>query len=142
MDFLTTFKITGSGLSAQRKKMDVITGNIANVSTTSTPEGGPYKRKIMSFAADPMEKGFDQDLKNAVNAVKVGEVVEEKDGFKKIFDPAHPDADKEGFVTLPNVNLMLEMTDLITASRAYEANATAFDAVKNMALKAMDIGKS
>jgi len=141
MEFFTTFKIAGSGLSAQRKKMDVITSNIANVSTTSTPEGGPYKRKVMSFAVDPLEKGFDRNLKDAVNAVKVGEVAEEKEGFKKIFDPAHPDADKEGFVTLPNVNLMLEMTDLITASRAYEANATAFDAMKNMAMKAMDIGK-
>lgn len=141
MEFFTTFKIIGSGLSAQRKKMDVVTSNIANVSTTSTPEGGPYKRKIMSFAADPLEKGFDLDLKDAVNAVKVDQVLDEKEGFKKIFDPAHPDADKEGIVTLPNVNLMLEMTDLITASRAYEANATAFDAMKNMAMKAMDIGK-
>lgn len=141
MEFFTTFKITGSGLSAQRKKMDVVSSNIANVSTTSTPEGGPYKRKVMTFAADPLEKGFDLDLKDAVNAVKVGQVTDEKEGFKKVFDPAHPDADKEGFVTLPNVNLMLEMTDLITASRAYEANATAFDAMKNMALKAMDIGK-
>jgi len=141
MELFTTFKIIGSGLSAQRKKMDVVTGNIANVSTTSTPEGGPYKRKIMSFASDPLEKGFDLDLKDAVNAVKVNQVTDEKEGFKKVFDPAHPDADKEGFVLLPNVNLMLEMSDLITASRAYEANATAFDAVKNMALKAMDIGK-
>jgi flagellar basal-body rod protein FlgC len=141
MEFFTTFKIIGSGLSAQRKKMDVVSSNIANVSTTSTPEGGPYKRKVMSFAADPVEKGFDRDLKDAVNAVKVDQVTDEKEGFKKIFDPTHPDADKEGVVTLPNVNLMLEMTDLITASRAYEANATAFDAMKNMAMKAMDIGK-
>ena len=141
MEFFTTFKIVGSGLSAQRKKMDVITSNIANMSTTSTPEGGPYKRKVMSFAADPLEKGFDLNLKDAVSAVKVDNVTEEKGGFKKIYDPAHPDADKDGFVTLPNVNLMVEMTDLITASRAYEANATAFDAMKSMAIKAMDIGK-
>lgn len=141
MELFTTFKIVGSGLSAQRKKMDVISSNIANVTTTSTPEGGPYKRKMMTFASDPLEKGFDADLKDAVNAVKVGQVTDEKEGFKKVFDPAHPDADKDGFVTLPNVNLMTEMTDLITASRAYEANATAFDAMKNMALTAMNIGK-
>ncbi len=141
MEFFTTFKIAGSGLSAQRKKMDVITSNIANASTTSTPEGGPYKRKVMSFTTDPLVTGFDKKLKDAVNAVKVGEVAEEKEGFKRVFDPAHPDADQEGIVTLPNVNLMQEMTDLITASRAYEANATAFDAMKNMAMKAMDIGK-
>jgi len=141
MEDFTTFKIIGSGLSAQRKKMDIISSNIANVTTTSTPEGGPYKRKVMSFASDPLEKGFDQDLKDAVNAVKVSQVTDDKEGFKKVFDPAHPDADKDGFVTLPNVNLMLEMTELITASRAYEANATAFDAMKNMAVTAMNIGK-
>ncbi|HOE79728.1 MAG TPA: flagellar basal body rod protein FlgC [Smithellaceae bacterium] len=141
MEFFTAFKITSSGLAAQRKKMDVITGNIANASTTSTPEGGPYKRKAISFAADPVEKGFDRELREAVNAVKVGQVVEDTDNFKKVFDPAHPDADADGFVTMPNVNLMLEMTELITASRAYEANASAFDAVKSMALKAIEIGK-
>ena len=141
MDFFTAFKITGSGLAAQRKKMDVITGNIANASTTSTPEGGPYKRKVISFAADPLKTGFDRQLKDAVNTVKVGQVAEATDDFKKVFDPSHPDADADGFVTMPNVNLMLEMTELITASRAYEANATAFDAIKNMALKAIDIGK-
>lgn len=141
MDFFTTFKITGSGLSAQRQKMDVISSNIANLSTTSTPEGGPYKRKVMSFAADPLEKRFDKNLKDAVRAVKVDKIAEQTDGFRKVHDPAHPDADKEGFVTLPNVNLMLEMTELIAASRAYEANATAFDAMKSMTVKAMDIGK-
>ncbi|MBP7232639.1 MAG: flagellar basal body rod protein FlgC [Syntrophaceae bacterium] len=141
MDFFTTFKITGSGLSAQRQKMDVISSNIANLSTTSTPEGGPYKRKVLSFSADPLEKGFDANLKDAVRAVKIDKITEQTDGFRKIHDPAHPDADQEGFVTLPNVNLMLEMTELISASRAYEANATAFDAMKSMTVKAMDIGK-
>lgn len=141
MEFFTAFKITSSGLSAQRKKMDVITGNIANASTTSTPEGGPYKRKVISFAADPLERGFDRELKDAVNTVKVVQVTETTNDFKKVFDPAHPDADADGFVTMPNVNLMVEMTELITASRSYEANASAFDAVKSMALKAMEIGK-
>jgi flagellar basal-body rod protein FlgC len=141
MEFFTAFKICGSGLSAQRAKLDVITSNIANVSTTSTPEGGPYKRKIITFSAEPLKEGFDKSLADAVSMVKVKNVVEEKDGFKRIYDPAHPDADKDGFVTLPNVNIMLEMTDLITASRSYEACATAFDAAKNMAIKAMEIGK-
>lgn len=141
MENFTTFKIISSGLSVQRKKMDIISSNIANVMTTSTPEGGPYKRKIMSFAVDPIEKGFDLNLKDAVNAVKVDQITEDKEGLKTIFDPDHPDASKEGFVTLPNVNLMVEMTELISTSRAYEANATAFDAMKNMAMKAMDIGK-
>lgn len=141
MEFFTAFKVTGSGLSAQRAKLDAITSNIANVSTTSTPEGGPYKRKMVTFAAEPLKEGFDKSLADAVSVVKVQNVVEEKGGFKKVYDPAHPDADKDGFVMLPNVNLMLEMTELITASRSYEACATAFDAAKNMALKAMEIGK-
>lgn len=141
MEYFTTFKISGSGLSAQRAKLDAITSNIANVSTTSTPEGGPYKRKMITFSAEPLKEGFDKSLEDAVRIVKVQNVIEQQDGFKKIYDPAHPDADKDGVVTLPNVNIMLEMTDLITASRSYEACATAFDAAKNMALKAMEIGK-
>ena len=141
MEFFTTFKICASGLSAQRAKLDVITSNIANVNTTSTPEGGPYKRKMITFSAEPLKEGFDKTLADAVRMVKVKNVIEEKEGFKRIYDPAHPDADKDGFVTLPNVNIMLEMTDLITASRSYEACATAFDAAKNMALRAMEIGK-
>jgi flagellar basal-body rod protein FlgC len=141
MEFFTAFKICSAGLSAQRAKLDVITSNIANVSTTSTPEGGPYKRKMITFSAEPLKEGFDKTLADAVRTVKVNNVVEEKEGFKRIYDPAHPDADKDGFVTLPNVNVMLEMTDLITASRSYEACATAFDAAKNMAVTAMNIGK-
>jgi flagellar basal-body rod protein FlgC len=141
MEFFTSFKICGTGLSAQRAKMDVITSNLANVNTTSTPEGGPYKRKIISFTAEPLKAGFDKALEDAVRMVKVNQVIEDKEGFKRIFDPAHPDADKDGFVTLPNVNVMLEMADMITASRTYEACATAFDAAKNMAVTAMNIGK-
>jgi len=141
MEFFTAFKICGTGLSAQRAKMDVITSNLANVNTTSTLEGGPYKRKMISFTAEPLKQGFDKALKDAVQMVKVKQITEDKDGIKKVFDPAHPDADKDGFVSLPNVNAMLEMADMITASRTYEACATAFDAAKNMALTAMSIGK-
>lgn len=141
MDFFTSFKICGAGLSVQRAKMDVITSNLANVNTTSTLEGGPYKRKIITFTAEPLKQGFDKALEDAVRMVKVKQVTEDKEGIKRIFDPAHPDADKEGFVSLPNVNVMLEMADMITASRTYEACATAFDAAKNMAQTAMSIGK-
>ena len=141
MDFFTTFKICGTGLSAQRAKMDVITSNIANINTTSTPEGGPYKRKIITFAAEPLKQGFDKTLEGAVQAVKVQGITEDKEGIKRVYDPAHPDADKDGFVSYPNVNAMVEMADMITASRTYEACATAFDAAKNMAITAMSIGK-
>ncbi len=141
MEFFTTFKICGTGLSAQRAKMDVITSNLANINTTSTPEGGPYKRKVITFTAEPLKQGFDKTLEGVVRAVKVKEITEDKEGVKRVYDPAHPDADKDGFVSFPNVNAMLEMADMITASRTYEACATAFDAAKNMALTAMSIGK-
>jgi flagellar basal-body rod protein FlgC len=141
MEFFTTFKICGTGLSAQRAKMDVITSNLANINTTSTPDGGPYKRKVITFTAEPLKQGFDKTLEGVVRAVKVKEITEDKEGVKRVYDPAHPDADKDGFVSFPNVNAMLEMADMITASRTYEACATAFDAAKNMALTAMSIGK-
>jgi flagellar basal-body rod protein FlgC len=141
MEFFTSFKICGAGLSAQRKRMDVITSNLANANTTSTPEGGPYKRKIMTFTSAPLTGGFDKTLKDAVRQVQVNQITEDKEGFKRLYDPAHPDANKDGYVNMPNVNVMTEMADMITASRTYEATATAFDAAKNMALKAIDIGR-
>ena len=141
MDFFTTFKICGTGLSAQRAKMDVVTSNLANVNTTSTPEGGPYKRKIITFAPEPLKQGFDRVLEGAVQAVQIKEIAEDNGGGRRVHDPAHPDADKDGYVVFPNVNAMQEMTDMITASRAYEACATAFDAAKNMAVTALGIGK-
>jgi flagellar basal-body rod protein FlgC len=141
MEFFTAFKICGTGLSAQRAKMDVITSNLANVNTTSTPEGGPYKKKIISFSADPLKNGFDKALEGAVQGVKIKGITEEKEGFKRVYEPAHPEADKDGYVSFSNVNAMLEMADMITASHAYEACATAFDAAKNMAVTAIGIGK-
>ncbi len=141
MDFLTTFKIAGQGLSVQRAKMDVITSNLANASTTRTPEGGPYRRKTVVLAAQPVGNPFAGSLKDALQGVQVKAVVEDGSPAKKIHDPTHPDADAKGFVAMPNVNVMLEMADMITASRTYEACVTAFDASKSMALKTLDIGK-
>ncbi len=143
MDFLTSFRICSSGFAAQRTKMDVIASNLANVSTTSTPEGGPYKRKMAVFASENVKKGFTfgDKLRDAVKGVALKEVVEAGDGVKKVYNPSHPEADAQGNVAMPNVNVVMEMTDMITASRAYEACVTAFDATKNMALKTLDIGK-
>ena len=141
MEFFTTFKICGTGLSAQRAKMDVVTANLANVNTTSTPEGGPYKRRIITFTPDPLKQGFDKALEGAVQAVKVKEITEDKGSGRRVHDPAHPDADKDGYVVFPNVNAMTEMTEMILAGRTYEACATAFDAAKNMAVTALSIGK-
>jgi flagellar basal-body rod protein FlgC len=141
MDFMVPFKICGSGLTAQRAKMDVIASNLANVDTTKTPEGGPYKKKIVSFSSQPVTGAFTSKFRDALNQVKVGDISESQEGFKKVMDPGHPHADAQGYVTMPNVNVISEMTDMIMASRAYEACATAFDSTKNMALKTLDIGR-
>ena len=141
MDFITSFDICSSGLSAQRKKMDVIVSNLANASTIQTPEGGPYKRKVAVLAAEPVKGKFGAALQEALSEVKVTEIIEDGEGLKKVHDPTHPNADAQGFVTYPNVNVVAEMADMITANRAYEACVTALDASKNMVLKALDIGK-
>jgi flagellar basal-body rod protein FlgC len=141
MDFLTAFRICGSGLAAQRAKMDVIVSNLANVNTTRTPEGGPYKRKVIVFSAKPLESNFDDDLTDALRMVKVEGVVEDKKNIKMVFDPNHPDANEKGFVAMPGINTVVEMSDMIMVNRAYEACVTAFDATKNMAVKALELGK-
>lgn len=137
MDFQSSFRVCGSGLSAQRAKMDVIISNLANINTTRTPEGGPYKRKIIVFSSEPIKGSFEDTLQ----MVKVAGVVEDQDSVKKIFNPAHSDADAQGFVAMPDINTITEMADMIMANRAYEACVTAFDASKSMALKALEIGK-
>lgn len=137
MEFLTAFKICGSGLAAQRAKMDVIVSNLANINTTRTPEGGPYKRKTIVFSSEPVNGSFNDILR----MVKVEAVMEDKESVSMVFDPAHPDADADGIVAMPDINTVAEMADMITANRAYEACVAAFDATKNMALKALEIGR-
>ncbi|RLB94794.1 MAG: flagellar basal body rod protein FlgC [Deltaproteobacteria bacterium] len=137
MDFLPAFKICGSGLAAQKAKMDVIISNLANINTTRTPEGGPYKKRSVVFSSEPLKENFNDILQ----MVKVEEIVQDKGSVKKVFDPGHPDADAEGNVAMPDINTIAEMADMITANRAYEACVTAFDATKNMALKALELGK-
>lgn len=140
MDFMTSFKICGSGLAAQRAKMDVITSNLANVETTKTPEGGPYRKKTVVLAAEPIPGNFNAALKDAVRTVKV-ERIEEDKSVKMVHDPTHPDADAKGYVAKPNISTVMEMADMITTSRNYEACVTAFDATKSMILKSMEIGR-
>ena len=140
MDIFTSFRICSSGLTAQRAKMDVIASNLANVETTRTPEGGPYKKKTVILAAEPMADVFGSALKAAVRAVKVDSVAEDKE-VKMMYEPAHPDADDKGYVAKPNVNPITEMAEMITTGRNYEAMVTAFDATKNMALKTLEMGK-
>jgi flagellar basal-body rod protein FlgC len=111
--------------------------------TTRTDEGGPYKKKEVVFTATDVSegKGFGRMLSDRVTGVKVDEIKESTRDFEKVHDPGHPDADKEGYVRYPNVNLMEEMTDMIAATRAYEANINAINTTKQMFLKALEIGK-
>lgn len=122
--------ISSSGLSAQRKRLDMIANNIANAETTRTPEGGPYKRMQAVFSENTEEGG-----------VQVKELIEDKTPPRKVYDPGHPDADAQGFVEMPNVNVLEEMVDLISATRAYEANVTALNADKGMIRKSLEIGR-
>jgi flagellar basal-body rod protein FlgC len=141
MDFSIPFQICASGLAAQRIKMDVITSNLANVNTTSTPEGGPYKRKEVVLSARKIETDFDRRLQDVLQKVEIKEIVEDKNSVKLIYDPTHPDANEKGFVAMPNINIVLEMAEMVSVGKSYEACATAFDASKNMALKSLEIGK-
>jgi flagellar basal-body rod protein FlgC len=141
VDFSNSFRISASGLAAQRAKLDVMVSNLSNAGTTSTPEGGPYKRKRVVFSTETIKGPFNSVLKDALRMVKVGGVVEDQEGIRTVYDPGHPDADAKGMVAMPNVNVIQEMADMIVANRAYEASVTAFDATKNMALKTLEMGR-
>ena len=141
MDITTTFKICGDGLAAQRAKLDTVVSNLANVNTTRTAAGGPYRRKTVVLSSQEVELPFDDAMKNALKTVKVETVVEDEKAGKTVYDPAHPDADDNGMVTLPNVEVVMEMAEMITATRSFDACVTAFDATKNMALKSLELGK-
>jgi flagellar basal-body rod protein FlgC len=146
MGMFNAFDISATGLTAERYRMDTIAENIANVNTTRTEEGGAYRRKIVTFAETNLNPTFAQTLNYAQsfkgNGVKVVSVTEdyETDMIME-YDPSHPDADENGYVTYPNVNTVTEMTNLIDSSRAYQANVTAFDAVKTMAQQGISIGQ-
>lgn len=133
-------------MAAQRARMNTISSNIANINTTRTPEGGPYRRKDVVFTAMPDAKSFGDilsvnDPKSDFNRVQVTDVVYDKKAPILKYDPTHPDANEEGYVAFPNVNLMEEMTNMIQASRSYEANVQAIQATKDMALSALEIGR-
>jgi flagellar basal-body rod protein FlgC len=146
MGLFQSFNISASGMTAQRFRTDIIAENIANVHTTSTESGGPYRRKIVTFQekdVTPFSQYFSHSKNKAIgNGVKVTKVSEDfETDFIMEYDPSNPDADENGYVSYPNVNTVTEMTNLIDATRSYEANATAFEASKNMALTALSIGK-
>ena len=142
-------RAASSGMSAERVRIDTVAKNIANANTTRTPEGGPYKRLRVVFSPRQPEPLFLLPLDPAQRAqaqlgegVRVGKVLPDPTAPKMVFDPGHPDADAKGYVAMPNISIVNEMVDLISASRAYEANVTAINAAKSMAIKALEIGKA
>ncbi len=141
MDFFTAFNISASALSAQRTRMNVVSSNLANINSTETPEGGPYRRKDVVFSASPAPSSFQEVLKDKLNEVNVVEIVDDTRPFKTVYDPYHPSADQNGYVNYPNVNVIEEMVNMMSATRSYEANISVIKATKSMAQKALDIGR-
>ena len=145
MDFLSALNISGSGLTAQKLRMDVISQNIANAQVTRTERGSPYRRKMVVLSSieesGSFQDALDRVMGKSMGGVQVNRIVEDYSPLVPVYDPAHPDANEEGYVMLPNVNTTQEMIDILSASRAYEANVTAFNATKAMALKALEIGR-
>ena len=135
MDSFNIFKISASALDSQRKRMNVIASNMANVHSTSTEAGGVYKRKDVLFQAEPV------DPKGELEGVKVKEIVIDNAQPVIVYDPEHPDADAEGYVTMPNINIIEEMVNMMMATRAYEANVSAFNISKDLFMKTMEIGR-
>jgi flagellar basal-body rod protein FlgC len=145
MDFFSSMNVSSSALAAERTRMNLISSNLANANATRTPEGGPYKRKDAVFSATPLAGSFNRALDGAaaqqVRKVDVAEIVEDQNPPRLQYEPGHPDADPQGYVAMPNVNVVEEMADMIGATRAYEANVTAVQAAKSMALKTLEIGR-
>lgn len=146
MSFLSSLNISGSGLTAQKFRMNVISQNISNANTTRAQNGQPYKRKLVVFNENKGNTAFNLALRNSLNSkigqgVVVSAVVEDQSNFKLEYNPDHPHANAAGYVSMPNVDTVEEMVDMISATRSYEANITAFNAMKYMASKALEIGK-
>ncbi len=129
------FAISHSGLRAQRIRIDTIANNIANINTTRTPQGGPFRRQMAIFAAQPLEPAPIEDGRG----VDVPEIVPDMSPFNTVYDPGHPDADENGYLLLPNINVAVEMVDLVSASRSYEANVASISATKRILRKALEI---
>ncbi len=145
MDFFSSMRVSASGLDAQTKRMNTISSNVANAETTRTAEGGPYRRKDPQFAAMTDRENFAEILANQldenVQGVMVQEIVQDERPPRMVYNPQHPDANAEGYVAMPNVNVVEEMANMISAQRSYEANVTAMGTAKQMAAKALEIGR-
>ncbi len=148
MAFLSSTNVVGSGLTAQKLRLDVVSENITNINTTRTENGGPYRRKMVVMESvgskSPFEQALDQVMgreSDTPGGVRVTQIVEDPSDFKLEYDPNNPDANEEGYVELPNVDLVQEMADAMAASQAFSANMTAFNVLKQVAAKGLEIGK-
>ena len=140
MAFLSSLDISASALTAQRMRMDVISENIANADTTRTANGEPYRRRVSVLTEQPLT--FSSVLRKATGGgVEVSQIVEDMSDFSYVYDPDHPDADDNGYVAKPNVDTTEEIIDMMSATRSYEANVTALNATKSIAMKALEIGR-
>lgn len=151
MSFFDTFRVGASALTAQRLRLDTISNNIANAETTRTAEGGPYKRQEVVFTTQSWNTLFpalvlarrNPELKDALatKGVQVAEILTDDTQGPRVYDPTHPDADAEGFVTYPNVNIAVEMTNMLSATRSYEAGLAVIEAAKRMAVESIQIAQ-
>lgn len=138
----SSMQISASGMAAQRARMDVVAENIANAESTHTASGGPYRRRMVVFQAEPEKRTFGELFSKQSDApmgVEVADVVQDRAPFRQVFDPSHPDADSRGIVKYPNVNPVQEMVDLTSAGRSFESNVTVMEASKRMFLKTLDL---
>ncbi len=156
MSFLNSMNISASALTAQKQRLDIIAENVSNIDTTRTEAGGPYRRKMVVFEDKAGDVSFKDSLDNAIiqrdangkivrrdysPGVRVNDIVEDQSELKTEYNPEHPDADENGYVRLPNVNMLEETIDSLSATRSYQANVTVLNAIKLMAQKALEIGR-
>lgn len=145
MDFFSSMRISASGMTAQQTRMNTISSNLANAETTETEEGGPYRRQDPNFMAQPDRETFGEILAGHMDEhaqrVQVTDIQRDTRAPRMVYNPKHPHANADGYVAMPNVNPVEEMANMISASRSYEANVTALNAAKSMAMRALEIGK-
>ena len=138
MNLISGIDVTSGALNAQKTRLDIVAQNIANAQTTRTPNGGPYQRQIVSFESELVRRS---SAGASLQSVRIASIAPDRTPGQQVYNPQHPDAGPDGLVTMPNVNLSYEMVDLITASRAYEANLSVAKNARKMAMKALEIGK-
>lgn len=153
MNFLNSIDVSASGLTAQRLRMDTIANNMANIETTRVENGtGPYRRQVVVFEARNAQKSLNRNFRNilqkktesigqGVRVKEIRQIQENERPLRRVYDPSHPDADEQGYVNYPNVNIVEEMTNMISATRAYEANAKVVEGSRSMAMRALNIGR-